>query len=688
MKANPSLSRRDFLKVSSVAGVGLVIGLYVPACSRLESAPTDATPTPVLPTPTTAPDVFFSPNVFVNLGTDGTVTVTCPRPDMGQGTRTALPMILAEELGVDWPAIRIEQADADTAYGDQSAAGSTSIETFYMPLRKAGALARKMLVRAAADTWDVTPEACSVQHGIVTNIQTQEALPFSVLVRTAMAFDPNEFLPAELKDPKDFTIIGTSVPRVDGPDMVTGKAVYGMDVRVPDMLYAAVARCPVFRGQLISFDDSEARKVSGVVNVLEITSGSDGGRPTRSVAVLAHDTWSAIRGRDSLKVQWDEGPSASLSGDDIEKKLLEEMIYPPEDGELVAYYTVPFFSHSTMEPINSTVRLGQQDCEAWAPTQNPQALQKFITTTYGMLPDKARVHVPLVGGAFGRRIEFPSFSLTLPFVHLMESAELSKAAGVPVKVVWTRDDDMHFEYFHPLSVTRVAAALTDIRSMSVQRRDASGYGIPTGAWRAVTNVPEAFARQSFVDEFAVATKQDPIELRRQMLGDRQRAVLDLAVKKSGWGSELPPGHGRGIAIHSTWDQSPCAEVAQVVVDESGRIRVLKVTCAIDCGVAINPDMVKAQLEGGIIFGLTAALKAHITIDKGRVVQSNFHDYPLLKMNEVPEIETFVIKSTANPTGTGEMANPPVAAAVANAVYAATGKRIRRLPILPEGLVAA
>jgi isoquinoline 1-oxidoreductase beta subunit len=268
----------------------------------------------------------------------------------------------------------------------------------------------------------------------------------------------------------------------------------------------------------------------------------------------------------------------------------------------------------------------------------------------------------------------------------MESAELSKAAGVPVKVVWTRDDDMHFEYFHPLSVTRVTAGLADIRSMSVQRRDASGFGIPTGAWRAVTNVPEAFARQSFVDEFAVATKQDPIELRRKMLGERPRAVLDLAVEKSGWGSELPAGHGRGIAIHSTWDVSPCAEVAEVAVDDSGHIRVLKVTCVIDCGVAINPDMIKAQLEGGIIFGLTAALKAQISISNGRVVQSNFHDYPLLKMDETPEIETYIIQSDANPTGTGEMANPPIAAAVANAVYAATGKRVRRLPILAEDLV--
>ena len=305
-----------------------------------------------------------------------------------------------------------------------------------------------------------------------------------------------------------------------------------------------------------------------------------------------------------------------------------------------------------------------------------------------MLPDNARVHVPLTGGGFGRRLEFPMSSFTLPAVHLMEAAELSKAAGAPVKVVWTRDDDMHFEYYHPMSVTRVAARLDDIRSIKMQRQEASGFGIPTGAWRAVTNVPEAFARQSFVDEFAVATNQDPIEVQRQMLRDRERAVLDLAVEKSGWGSSLPPGHGRGIAIHSTWGVSPCAQVAEVVVDESGKVRVLKVTCAIDCGVAINPDMIKAQMEGGIIFGLTAALKAQITISKGRVVQSNFHDYPLWRIDETPEIETYIVNSTMRPTATGEMGNPPITAAVANAIYAATGKRIRHLPILPEDLAAA
>ncbi len=684
----PSISRRDFIKVSSVAGVGLVIGLYVPGCSGIQTSPVQPTPTTIPPTPTPEPDVFLSPNLFVTIGTDGSVAITCPRPEMGQGTRTALPMILAEELGADWTTVRILQADAGSAYGDQLAGGSTSVRTYYGPLRNAGALARKMLVRAASEAWDIAPEQCSVKNGLVTNNQTQETLPFSALVRTAMTYNPADLAPAELKDPSEFTLIGTSVPRVDGPDIVTGKAVYGMDVRVPDMLFAVVARSPVFGGTLVSFDDSQARLVPGVQDVVEISSGMNRGEPTRGVAVLARDTWSAIKGRDALKITWDEGNYASLSSEGIEKELLEHATAAPGDGELVAYYTVPFFSHSPMEPINSTARAGQKDCEVWAPTQNPQQLQSFVVRTYGMLPADAHLHVPLVGGAFGRRIEFPPGNAAPPAFHLLESYELSKYAGVPVQVVWTREDDMHFEYYHPMSVTRVSAKLDDIRTLTMRTSEGAGFGIPTGAWRAVTNVPEAFARQSFLDEFAAATKQDPVELRRPLLKDRQRAVLDLVAERSGWGSELPPGHGRGIAIHSTWEVSPCAEVAEVAVDDSGNIRVLRVVCAIDCGVAINPDMVKAQLEGGILFGLTSTLKAHITISNGRVQQSNFHDYPLLLMSEMPEIQCHIVKSTASPTGTGEMANPPIAAAVANAIFAATGKRVRRLPIRPQDLVAA
>jgi isoquinoline 1-oxidoreductase beta subunit len=675
MKENSPLSRRDFLKVSSIAGLGLVIGLTIPGCSNQRS-----TSEILQETYTSEPEASFTPNVFVTLDTDGSVTITCPRPDMGQGTRTALAMIVAEELGVDWSSVRIVQADADIRYGNQQAGGSTSIEQYYTPLRQAGALVKKMMVYAAAAKWGISPSECSVHNSEVTNQQTGEAFHFRELVRPAMSYDPDDYLPVDLKDPADFSIIGTSAPRVDGLDMTTGKALYGMDVRMPGKLFAAVAHCPVFGGKLVSFDDSQARAIPGVSDVLEINCGMNGGIKTRGVAVVARDTWSAIRGRNALKVTWDEGSKANLNSADIEQSLIEQVTSPSEEGELVAYYTVPYFSHSPMEPINSTVWVGPQKCEVWAPTQSPQELQWFINRTYKVPLENIHLHVPLIGGGFGRRLEFHSNNLVLPAFHLMETYELSSAAGVPIQVVWTREDDMHFEYYHPMSITRVSAQLDDINSLKSRRVEGIGFGIPTGALRAVSNIPDAFAHESFIDEFAVATNQDSIELRRKMLNDRERAVLDLLVERSGWGSALPPGHGRGIAIHSTWGVSPCAQAVEVMVDASGRVHALRVVCAIDCGVVVNPDMVTAQMEGGILFGLTSTLKAQITISNGRVVQSNFHDYPLLQMNEAPKIEVYIVKSKANPTGVGEMANPPIAAAVANAVYAATGKRVRRLPI--------
>jgi CO/xanthine dehydrogenase Mo-binding subunit len=679
-----TVNRRDFLKVSSVAGIGLVISVYVPGCSQLEETPA---PTAVGPTSTPQPDVFLEPNVFVTIGTDGSVTITAPRPEMGQGTRTALPMILAEELGADWAQVRVEQADAGAAYGDQMAGGSTSIQTFYSPLRQAGALAHHMLVRAAAEQWDVAPEDCSVSKSIVTNNKTQETLPFSALVRTAMTYNPSDFRPVKLKDPKDFTLIGTAAPRVEMPDVVTGKAVFGMDVRTEGMLYAVVARCPVFGGKLVSFDDSAARAVPGVVEVLEITSGTQGSGETRSVAVVAKDTWSAIRGREALKVTWDDGPKPDLSSEQIEKVLLDKMTSPAPEGVLAAYYIMPFLSHSPMEPINSTVRMQAGGCEMWSPTQNPQTLQAYITNNFHIPADKAVLHVPLTGGGFGRRLENPSGG-RMPMYHIRESFELAKAMNVPVKVVWTRDDDMHFEYYHPLSVTRAAGRLNDPKSITTSRMDADSFGIPTGAWRAVTNVPDAFAHESFVDEWAAANKLDPLEVRRQTLPPQARAVLDLAAEKAGWGTPLPAGQGRGVAIHSTWGVSPCAQVAEVSVDDKGQVHVLRVVCAIDCGLAINPEIVKQQLEGGILFGLTMALHGLITVAKGRIVQSNFHDYPLLRMDESPLIETYIVPSTDTPMGLGEMANPPIAAAVANAIFAATGKRLRRIPFRAEDVLTA
>ena len=689
MKNSSTLNRRSFLKVTSIMGTGLVLSLYLPGCSQDQTPLPSPQKTPTkLATLTLDVPSFFKPNVYITIGTDGTITLTCPRPDMGQGTRTALPMILAEELGADWSSIRVIQADADQVYGNQLTGGSSSIRNYYTTLRYAGAIARKMFIAAAAQIWSVPPESCFAENSIVTNKETMETLSYKDLVETVMTYDPINFQPIELKNPADFSIIGTPVPRVDSTDIVTGKAIYGMDVKVPGMIFAVAARSPVLGGKLVSFDDSQARSIPGVIDVIEITSGMNGINPNKSVAVLASDTWSAIRGREALNITWDDGTKVNLNSIDIEQQLLKDATSPPKDGELVAYYTVPFLSHSPMEPINNLTKVEGQQCEIWVPTQSPQDIQNFIVSTYNIPVSDTHVHIPLVGGGFGRRLELPDDNQRMPAFHITESYELSATAGKPIHLIWTREDDMHYEYYHPMSVTRVSAKLDDIGTLSARRVEANDYGIPTGAWRAVTNVPEAFAHESFLDEFAIATDQDPVELHLKILGDRAKAVLNLAVEQSGWGSSLPSRYGRGIAIHSTWNVSPCAQVAEVMVDESGKVHVLKVTCVIDCGVVINPNIVKAQMEGGILFGLTSTLKAYISIENGRIKQSNFDDYPILRMDEIPEINVFIIDSEVEPTGVGEMANPPIAAAVANAIYAATGKRVRRLPIFPEDITAS
>jgi isoquinoline 1-oxidoreductase beta subunit len=671
------LTRRDFLKVSAAAGVGIVISIYLPGCLQADRTPAA----------TTEPAAALAPNLFVTISTDGQVTITCPRPDMGQGTRTALPMILAEELGADWASVQVKQADADPAYGDQQTGGSTSIQVYYDPLRRAGAVGRALLIAAAAQLWSAPPESCTARNGLVTNRETGEQFSFGELVETAMTLPVPNPVAAGLSDPSEFTLIGTTVPRFDAPDIVTGRAVFGMDVRAQGVLYAAVARCPSFGGRLAGYDDAAALAVPGVVRVVEIQCGMDGTTPTRGVAVVARDTWSAIQGRSALRVDWEEGDGASLDSAQIEGQLRERAAIEATEGRLVAYYRVPYYSHAPMEPINSIAWVHEDRCEIWAPTQNPQLLRDRIAQTYHF--SEVVLHVPLVGGGFGRRLEFANTpGGNLPAMHLTEAVNISREVGAPVHVVWTRDDDIHFDYFQPLSVTRMTATLGNINSIQERRLDAAGYAVPTGALRAVTNIPQAFAHESFMDEYAAATGQDPVEVRRQVLQPRARTVLDLAAEQAGWGSPLPPGRGRGAAIHSTWGVSPCAEVAEVSVDADGRVRVERVVAAIDCGVAINPDLVRAQVEGGIIFGLSTTLKGEITIVGGRVQQSNFHDYPLLGMSESPEIEVHIVESTEDPTGIGEMANPPISAAVANAIFAATGKRVRRLPIRPEDILSA
>jgi isoquinoline 1-oxidoreductase beta subunit len=693
MSAKSKISRREFLKVSTAAGAGLVIGFYLPGCQSPPTATPEptasptappeptaspmATPEPTAP-PTATPDpsARFEPNAFLSIDGSGRVTITVPRPEIGQGVRTSLAMIVAEELEADWSTIRVEQAMADRKYGNQVTGGSRSIMQSYMTLRKAGAAARAMLIAAAAQTWGVEKETCYAENGAVIHQPSGRRLTFGELVETAATVPAPSSPEITLKDPKDFRIIGTRLGQLDNPQFVDGSAIYGIDVQIPGMLYATLARCPVFGGQVASFDATQAKAVPGVRHVVQIQGG---------VAVVADNTWAAMKGRQALEITWDEGPNADLSSAGVRQRLTEQAQTQAATSSnddaagagttLEAVYEIPFLAHATPEPMNCVADVRDDFCEVWAPTQAPQDA-KLSAMSRAMLPEDAvRAHIPLIGGGFGRRLGTD---------YVEQAVQISKAVGAPIKLVWTREDDIQHDFYHPLSVHRASARL-DEPSLPRVRSYPARTAVPTGYWRSVENFTNAFVRECFLDELAAALGRDPYELRLELEPKPLKAVLELAATKAGWGTPLPDGWGRGIACHSTWNSTPVAEVAEVSVAEDGTVQVHRVVCAVDCGTVINPDMVEAQMEGGIVFGLTAALKAEITIKNGRVQQSNFHDYPVLRIDEMPVIEVYIMPSDEKPRGVGEMGIPPIAPAVANAVFAATGKRIRRLPIRPQDI---
>jgi isoquinoline 1-oxidoreductase beta subunit len=705
VKRKANISRREFLKVSWVAGVGLVISVYVPGCKSSTSAtpedsaaqestatsppePTGTSPASAAPTATlgrTSPAStsgepvhadHLEPNLFVTINTEGYVTVTVPRTEMGQGVRTALAMILAEELEADWSTISVVQAPADSAYGNQTTGGSASVNTRYMPLRQAGAVAREILIAAAAQIWGVEAESCHAENGAVLHAGSDRRLLYGQLVETAAALpvpSPND---VPLKDPADFDIIGDSKKRVDEPQIVDGTALYCSDIVLPEMLHAVVARCPVFGGSVAEYDPAPAQRIQGVRHVVELEG---------AVAVVAENTWAALKGREALDISWDEGENADLSSSGI-RDTLAKLAPPPDQAAsggdttaLDAVYDIPYLAHATMEPMTCVANVGSDTCEIWAPTQNPQQSKQRAQSITGLGADAVTLHVPLVGGGFGRRLQSD---------YVEEAVKISQAISAPVKVTWTREDDMQHDFYHPLSYNHMSGKTAEggrLVSLPRLRKFEATQGIPTGAWRSVSNFPEAFAHECFLDEIAVESGVDPVELRRELLPARARAVVELAAEKAGWGTPLPDQGGRGIAYHATFGVTHVAQVAEVSVAEDRVVKVNRVVCAVDCGRVINPDMVVAQMESGIAFGLTAALKADITIENGRAQQSNFHDYPLLRIDEMPVVEVHIIPSGENPTGIGEMGVPPIAPAVANAVFAATGKRVRRIPIRREDL---
>ncbi len=727
MRSAANQGRRTFLKAGAAAGGGLIIGFHMPGASGVAEA--------------AAGPVHL--NAFVKVGTDGLVTVVCGQSEMGQGCHNALGMLVAEELEVDLKHVHVVQGGIDPAFGNpryigfkavggfQATGGSSSVRNVGVLARRAGAQARFMLVTAGADRMQALRSECVAENGYVVHKPSGRKLSYGSLANeAARQVAPGEL---ELKPPSEFKVLGRSTPRHDTPLKVNGKVIYGMDVKRPGLRTAVVARCPVFGGKVARFDAGQALKVKGVEKVVQVNTG---------VAVIANGFWAAKKGRDALQIVWDEGPMSKVSSPDLFKSWADlaqgstaaERLKVGDVGPALAgggkrveaVYEVPFLAHACMEPMNTTAHFKGNSVEIWSPTQAQSWSQHAVAQLTGLPPEKITIHTTLLGGGFGRRLETD---------YVVEAVDVSRAAGnLPVKVVWTREDDLQNAMYRPASHNVLQAAL-DVNGMpsawrhrivgaSILRyfktfahflrkdgldptsvQGAADYfpydipnvyvdyvnnnpGVPAGFWRSVGNSQNGFIMEGFIDELAHAAGKDPYQYRRQLMAKphaaRLRAVLDLAAEKAGWGKSLPAGVHRGIAAHFAYG-GYCAQVAEVSVARDGAVKVHRVVAAIDSGWVVNPDVVAAQIEGGIVYGLTAALYGEITIKNGRVEQANFNDYKMLRMDEMPKVEVHILQGQGEQGGVGEPGTPPIAPAVCNAIFAATGKRIRKLPIKPEML---
>ena len=704
------LSRRRFLRVGTAASGGLMLSLSLPFANRqAESRDADN----------------FVPNAFIRIDGDGQIVLTMPYVEMGQATYTSIPMLIAEELEVDLKQVRLEHAPpneklyANPMLGVQATGNSNAIRGAWQPLREAGAIARTVLVAAAAKRWNVDPASCRAQSGEVLHAATGRRIKYGELAADAARMPvPKSVV---LKRPQDFKLIGTSAKRLDTPAKVNGTAVYGIDVRPPGVKIATLTQSPVFGGRVKSVNDAAAKSVKGVRQIVRLDD---------AVAVVADHMGAAKKGLAALVIEWDDGPHAKLSTDDIVQELERATQSPGAVAQNVgdtdkamasavtkieATYQVPFLAHAAMEPMNCTVHVHGDRCEVWVGNQAIARAQATAAKTTGFPLDRVVVHNHLIGGGFGRRLEVDGVT---------RAVEIAMHVDGPVKVVWTREEDIQHDMYRPYWFDRISAGLDEkgkpvawdhrfagssviarylppafnngldpdstegainlayaLPNMHVEYLRVEPPGIPTGFWRSVGPSHNVFVTESFMDELAAAAKQDPVAYRLALLGQspRGKAVLELAAEKAGWGKPLPQRAGRGVSLQFVFG-TYMAQVAEVEVAKNGAVRVRRVVCAVDCGTVVNPDTVRAQIQSAIIFGITAALHGEITLKNGRVEQANFDSYQMLRMNEAPAIEIHIVQRSEPPGGMGECGTSAIVPAVANAIFAATGKRLRKMPV--------
>ena len=730
------MRRRKFIAQVTGASAALLLGFRVPAAgeshkgSRRASGP-------------------LEPNAWLRIGSDDSITIFAETPEVGQGSRTYSAMLVAEELEVDWSRIRVDQAPTDTTvYKKLHTGGSGGVASSFLTMRRAGAQARERLRAAAAELWRVPVQSCFARNGSIVHTSSGRAMTYGQLALTAAKLPEVLLEQAPLKRVQDFRVIGTGAPRVDVPDKVSGKALFGIDVRLPFMLVAVIARCPFFGGSLKACDSSRAQAMNGVRAIFPVPALPRRFNTAGGVAVVADSTWQALQARKALIIDWERTPGVSESTADLRTQALQSLLQSPlhtpmhrgnapgavraSATQFEAVYESPFQAHATMEPMNTTIDVRADTIEVWSPTQFADEVQREIAELSRRPLEQIVVHMTLSGGSFGRRYQWD---------YAAEAWQIATEMRRPVQLLWTREDDFQHDFYRPYNLQRLSAGLdpfgqiaawhthiattpiagsnlytnhaetpenlkdpatiaalewygADARPYAVphQRIDYSALEsrVPRSWWRSVSASFTIFAKECFIDELAHRQGKDPLDFRLAMLAGlseasvRVRRVLKLAADKADWGTPLPKGHGRGIACRA--GDSVSAQVADVAVGKDGSVRVIRVVAAVDCGIAVSPDGVRAMTEGAICFGLTAALFGQITINDGRVEQSNFHDYRVLRLSEAPSIETYIVPSPEDPSGVGELGVMLIGPAVANAIFAATGIRLRRLPIDRNALI--